>query len=262
MPLSRPQRQRLVELARGRGGEPLRLLEGPKAVLDALGLGVVRELYLATDLAPESARALTAAATRSGLAVREVAAAELGRQSATVSPQGVLAVVSDTAEPLARLLERRGLLVWLDGVQDPGNVGAVVRAAAAFGAAGLLVGAGSADPLGLKALRASAGLALRLPFARAEGAAIAAGLASAPPAARRPVWLLEKGGRDVFEVVGAPVDLVLVLGSEGGGLSPAARGAASGSVGVAIRPEVESLNAAVAMGLVLGVLTRRAAPRR
>ena len=262
MPLSRTQRQRLVEIARGRAAEPLRLLEGRKAVLDALALGVVRELYLATDLAPEAGTALEAQAQRAGLVAREVAAGELGRLSATVTPQGVLAVVSDTAEPLARLLQRPGVLVWLDGVQDPGNVGAVVRVAAAFGAAGLLVGAGSADPLGLKALRASAGLALRLPFARAQAAAIAAGLASAPDAARRPVWLLEKGGRDVFEVSGAPADLVLVLGSEGGGLSPAARAAASGSVGVSIRPEVESLNAAVAMGLVLGVLTRRAAPRR
>jgi len=259
MPLSRPQRQRLVEIARGRADEPLRLLEGRKAVLDALALGVVRELYLANDLAPEVGATLAEEAARAGLAACEVAAGDLGRLSATVTPQGVLAVVSDTAEPLARLLERPGVLVWLDGVQDPGNVGAVVRVAAAFGAAGLLVGAGSADPLGLKALRASVGLALRLPFARAEGSAIAAGLAGAP---RRPVWLLEKGGRDVFEVVGAPTELVLVLGSEGGGLSPAARAAASDSVGVAIRPEVESLNAAVAMGLVLGVLMRHAARRR
>ncbi len=262
MPLSRPQRQRLVEIARGRADEPLRLLEGRKAVLDALALGVVKELYLASDLATESAAPLAAAAGRAGLAAREVAAAELSRLSATVAPQGVLAVVADTAEPLAHLLERPGVLLWIDGVQDPGNVGAVVRVAAAFGAAGLLVGAGSADPLGLKALRASAGLALRLPFARAQGAAIAATLASAPRTARRPVWLLERGGRDVFEIADVPAGLVLVLGSEGGGPSPAARGAASGSVGVAIRPEVESLNAAVAMGLVLGVLTRRAAPRR
>ena len=99
---------------------------------------------------------------------------------------------------------------------------------------------------------------MRLPFARASALEIVTALGAAP----RPVWVLEKGARDVFEVVSAPADLVLVLGSEGAGASEAARGLASGAVGVAIRPEVESLNAAVAMGLVLGVLTRRLTVRR
>lgn len=256
MPLTNAQRQRLSALARGRGAPGEALLEGTKAVLDALALGVVRELYLASDLDAEPARALEEAARLGRVHLERVAAADLARASATVTPQGVLAVVADPAEPLERLLARRGTLVWLDGVQDPGNVGAVVRVAAAFGAGGLIVGAGSADPLGLKALRASAGLALRLPFARAGGAALTAALAEAG----RTVWLLEKGGRDVFDVARTPPGLVLVLGSEGAGPSPEARAAAQGSVGIAIDPAVESLNAAVAMGLVLGVLSRRSPP--
>jgi TrmH family RNA methyltransferase len=256
VPLTNAQRQRLAALARGRGAPGEALLEGGKAVLDALAAGVVREVYLGPDVEPEAAQALEEAAGRRWLNAHRVSAAELARVSSTVTPQGVLAVVADTAEPLTRLLERRGTLLWLDGVQDPGNVGAVVRVAAAFGAAGLLVGGGTADPLGVKALRASAGLALRLPFARAPGASIAASLAQA----KRTVWLLEKGGRDVFLVERTPPGLVLVLGSEGAGPSPEARRVAQGAVGVAIDPAVESLNAAVAMGLVLGVLARRAAP--
>lgn len=253
MPLSRAQRQRIAEIARGRGDEPLRLLEGTKAVLDALPLGVVAEAWASSDLEPAARITLEEAARRAGLLLGEAAPADLERASSTVSPQGVLALVRDTAEPLERLVARAGLLVWLDGVQDPGNVGAVVRAAAAFGAAGLLVGTGTADPLGVKALRASAGIALRLPFARAAGAAIATALA----AGGREVWLLENGGRDVFSVEQAPRGLVLVLGSEGSGASPAARAVARASVGVPIRPEVESLNAAVAVGIVLSVLARR-----
>ena len=253
MPLSRAQRQRMVEIAHGRGAEPLRLLEGTKAVLDALPLGVVAEAWASTDLAPEARRALEEATRRAGLALGEAAPSDLERVSETVAPQGVLALVRDTAEPLERVVRRPGLLVWLDGVQDPGNVGAVVRAAAAFGAGGLLVGTGTADPLGVKALRASAGLALRLPFARASGAAIAEALR----AEGREAWLLEKGGRDVFTLERVPESLVLVLGSEGSGPSPAARTAARATVGVAIRPAVESLNAAVAVGIVLSVLARR-----
>lgn len=254
MPLTQAQRKRLVDLARGRGEAGLHLLEGAKSVRDALPSGVVRELYLAESLDPAVAAALEAAAAAARVPVQRAAGADLERASDTVSPQGVLAVVADTAEPLERLLARPGLLAWLDGVQDPGNVGAVVRVAAAFGVAGLLVGAGSADPLGLKALRASAGLALRMPFARAPGEAIARALT----AGRRPVWLLENGGRDLFAVEQVPAGLVLVVGSEGAGPSAPAHAAATGSVGIPIRPEVESLNAAVATGLVVGVLSRRA----
>lgn len=251
MPLSRPQRQRLAEIARGRSEEPLRLLEGRKAVLEALALGVVAELYVSGGLESPVRALLASEAARAGLSPIPLDVGDVDRLTETVSPQGVLALVRDTAEPLARLAARRGLLLWLDGVQDPGNVGAVVRVAAAFGAAGLVAATATADPLGVKALRASAGLALRVPFARAPNASVAAALAG------RPVWLLERGGRDVFEVRDVPGDLVLVLGSEGAGPSPAARDAATASVGIALRPEVESLNAAVAMGIALSVLARR-----
>ncbi len=254
MPLSRPQRQRLLALARGRSDEPLRVLEGRKAVLEALEAGLVAELYVSGGLDAPTRAGLAAAAARAGLAPVPLDPGDLDRLAGTVSPQGVLALVRDTVAPLPALLERRGTLLWLAGVQDPGNVGAVVRVAAAFGAAGLLAGTGTADPLGVKALRASAGLALRVPFARALDEAVAQAVAG------RPVWLLEKGGRDVFGVGAPPPGLVLVLGSEGSGAPEAARRAATDRVGVPLAEPVESLNAAVAMGIVLAVLARRAGP--
>ena len=253
MPLTRNQRQRVADIAKGRSPEPLRVLEGRKNVLEALDAGAVRELWVSRALEPEARTALEAAAASAKVRCEEVEPNDIERLSDTMAPQGVLALVADTARPLADVLALPGLLVWLDGVQDPGNVGAVVRAAAAFGAAGLLVGAGSADPLGLKALRASAGLALRLPFARGAGAEIAAALR----AAKRPAWLLENGGSDVFAAPRIPPKLVLVLGSEGSGCSPEARALAERTVGIAIRPGVESLNAAVAVGIALAVLARR-----
>ena len=253
MILGRAQRARIQQIARGRSDEPLRLLEGAKAVRDALDAGVVKELWLRRDLEPELATDLRARALRGRVPVGEGDPGDFDRLGGTVSPQGVLALVADTATTLDAVLGAEGALLWLDGIQDPGNVGAVVRVAAAFDVAGLLVGHGSADPLGHKALRASAGLALTLPFARASAAEIAA----ACEARDRTVWALDVGGDDVFEVAAAPSGLVLALGAEGPGLSDSARAAAARRVGIPLAPSVESLNAAVAVGIAAAWLFRR-----
>ena len=236
------------------------VLEGRKLVLDALarpGL-VAHELWLADDLPPDVADELDAAALARGVRVGRAPARELERTSDVVTPQGVLALAADPARPVAELVAAAGPLVWLDGVQDPGNVGAVLRSAAAFGFAGALVGAGSADPVGAKALRASAGASLALPFARGG----AAELVEALGRARRPVWLLDGAGGALWAVERPPPGLVLAVGSEGRGASEAVRRAAAASVAVPIAPGVESLNAAVAFGIAAAHLTRAASPAR
>lgn len=248
MSLSRTQRQRIAAIAKGRSDEPLFLLEGRRAVRDALAANVVAELWLRHDLEPEAADDLRADAVSAGVPVGDGSASDFQRLGGTVTPQGVLALVRDTSSTLADVVARPGLLLWLDGLQDPGNVGAVVRVAVAFGASGLLVSGGSAHPLGLKALRASAGLALRLPFARAAAAEVAAALAD------RAVYVLEREGEDVFAVGDVPADLALIVGSEGRGPGAEARAAATRSLGIPIEPEVDSLNAAVAAGIVVAAL--------
>ncbi|MHC5012223.1 MAG: TrmH family RNA methyltransferase, partial [Planctomycetota bacterium] len=150
--LSQAQRQRIQRIARGRSDEPLRLLEGPKAIKDALAFGVVDRLWTSPALDTDLRDALHAAADAAGVSIGEGSARDFDRLGRTVTPQGALALVRDTAREAADVLASPGLLVWLDGVQDPGNVGAVMRVAAAFGVAGVLVGEGTADPLGLKAL--------------------------------------------------------------------------------------------------------------
>lgn len=248
MILDRAQRRRIDRIARGRSEEGLFLLEGARAVADALEAGAVTELWLRRGLDPALGVDLREAARARDVPVGEGAAGDFERLARTVTPQGVLALVRDTARPLAEVAARPGLLLWLDGVQDPGNVGAVVRVAAAFGAAGLLTSAGGAHPLGLKALRASAGLALRLPCARAPAEAVAAALGS------RPVWALERDGEDVFGVRAVPEAFVLVVGSEGHGPGAAARAAATRVLGIPMAVGVDSLNAAVAAGIAVAVL--------
>jgi len=160
--------------------------------------------------------------------------------SQTVTPQGVIAI--------ARLDEadvRRWPLVVLDGVQDPGNVGAICRSAAAAGAPALAVLQGSADPYGAKAVRASAGNVFRLTVARASwtdledldgyGAAATGGV----PLAEAPI---ENSG-------------MIVLGSEAHGLSRSDLKL----VTVHLSEGVESLNVAAAAALILFEVRRRLA---
>lgn len=250
MSLSRVQIQRIRKIARGRSDEPLRLLEGPKAVEEALELGCIAELWFRNAATGERVQRLRAEAEARGMIVGEASPAEFERLGDTVTPQAVLALVHDMALPLDVVLEADSLVLWLDEVQDPGNVGAIMRVAAAFGAGGVMIGTGTADPLGVKALRASAGLALRVPFARAASPAIATACLASP----REVWMLESGGTPLREVEAVPASLVLALGSEGHGFGEEVRRVAKGAVGIEMAPGVESLNVAVAAGIAVSSL--------
>ena len=119
---------------------------------------------------------------------------------------------------------RRPLLL-LDCVQDPGNVGAILRVAAAFGASGVLISEGTADPLGAKALRASAGTALTIPFARGSAAACR----DAIEAGKLLLWLLdggtpgEKGVSNLFDLASPARSLSWPSGAKGTALRPPSR---------------------------------------
>jgi TrmH family RNA methyltransferase len=169
--------------------------------------------------------------------------------SQTVTPQGVIAIAklheSDAKAALAAARERRWPLVVLDGVQDPGNVGAICRSAAAAGAPALAVLQGSADPYGAKAVRASAGNVFRLTVARA-GWSDLAGLDGYGAAA--------SGGEPIAD---APIERagMIVLGSETHGLSRSDLKL----VTVHLSEGVESLNVAAAAALILFEVKRRLA---
>ena len=146
------------------------------------------------------------------------------------------------------------LFLLLDGVQDPANVGAIVRSAEAFGAAGVVATPGCAWPFSPRALRASAGSALRVPIAARVAASDAVAWA------RRAGAVLagaEAHGGDPPESAAAVRPLVLVIGSEGHGISPDLAGALDRRLTLPLSGRVDSLNAAVAAGLLLFVLTRR-----
>jgi len=162
--------------------------------------------------------------------------------STTDTPQGILTLVRLRAWTLEQVVANNSLLVVLDGVQDPGNAGAIVRAAEAFGASGAIFLKGSVSPHNSKCLRGSAGSIFRVPLVEGVEAdlflALGLRLYAADP----------RGSRTVAEAdLKAPC--ALVVGSEGRGVSAAVAAAATGlRIPTAT---VESLNAAVAAGILL-----------
>ncbi len=216
------------------------IVDGRRLVADVVRWGVpVLELYLAEGLDPDPEIGAAAAE------LFTLDAAVLDELAPTRHPQGVLAVVADPRLP--PWPAREGVALWLDTVQDPGNLGAIVRSAAALGARTVLLSPGSADPFHPAAVRGSAGAVFRLPISRDV---TAVRVAERMSEASGEVWTAGPGG--------IPIDrwqpsspLVLFLGAEGPGLSPDARAVATGEVTIPLEREIESLNVAVAAGILL-----------
>ena len=166
--------------------------------------------------------------------------------SATESSQGVMALVRPPAWEIDQVFRGQSLVVIIDGLQDPGNAGAILRAAEAFGATGAIFLKGSVSPYNPKAIRASAGSVFRLPLVTHFDESIACAT-------------LEQKCVDAYAAMPtgqqslAEADLTrscaLVIGSEGRGVSPKLR-----SIAHNLRiptASVESLNAAMAAGILL-----------
>jgi TrmH family RNA methyltransferase len=154
-------------LAGERGDDGIVGVEGVRLVEAALGSGLPVEALLVSE---SGARHLPriAPVLASAVPVLRTSDKLFADVADTQTPQGIAALVRPRQATIESLLLGTALLVVLVGVQDPGNVGTIVRAAEAFGATGaatcLVDGIGTADPFGPKALRASAGSALRLPI--------------------------------------------------------------------------------------------------
>ena len=171
------------------------------------------------------------------------------------SPRGIVAVARLPRIGAADLpLTEDGIFVYVEGLQDPGNLGALARVAEASGAAALCLNKGAVHPNHPRALRASAGSLLRLPVAvTCSPGTVAARL---EPFSPRWIALSSHDGLNLFDV---PLEgcVILALGTEGRGLSPEVRRRADVAVTIPLRAPVESLNAAVAAAVTLFELQRR-----
>lgn len=244
--------QQCRDLARRRSprsGEVL--IDGLHLLSDAVAAGVPISAAAAPDAFWESpvGASLASALAASGAILYSAGPAVLEAASPVKAPTGIVAVARRRPADLAKTFEAQpALVVGAVHVQDPGNMGAVIRAADAAGATGIVATAGSADPFGWKALRGSMGSAFRLPVAVGEDAA--AVCAEARARGMRVVATSAAGGRDLYETELTGPALILI-GGEGAGLSDAIQALADEKVTIPMRQPVESLNAAVAAGVVL-----------
>ena len=167
------------------------------------------------------------------------------------TPQGMLAAcrMPDTALP-EKLTGQR--YVVLDGVQDPGNVGTVIRTADAFGCDGVILLTGCADPYSVKTLRSSMGAVFRLPVWCTDAETLHVRLRDAG----LPLYgaALSETARDFREI---PLDKAAVaVGSEGNGLSTELLAICDGQLIIPMRPDSESLNAGVAASVIMWEMSR------
>jgi RNA methyltransferase, TrmH family len=219
-----------------------------RAVVDA-GARVRTVLYTSSaardrDWEPVR-RALRAAGAQEVTVSQEV----LNALTQVETSQGVLAIVDRPGPASPSVLrDRRGLFAVLDGIQDPGNVGGIVRTAAAAGATAVVTAGPVADPYSPKALRASAGAVFRLPLLEFPTAAAAA---AAMRAEGVRVLVADPRGESEHAQVSFARPLALVFGSEGGGADPTWERAGAGRVRLPMVPGVESLNVAAAAAVLL-----------
>ena len=244
-PLVKRLRALLADSARS----GLAVLEGGTLVEEALEAGVaIVECAVTPDFAEGRHAALVTRLTDGGTAVRLVAAGVLGALSETQTSQGILAIARRPAFDETAMFGATPLIVAGVALQNPGNVGAVLRTAEAAGATGAYLTAESADPMSWKALRGSMGSAFRLPHV--SGLGVDAMLARLAERGVTTIASVASGG-DRYDRMDFTGPVAFLFGNEGAGLSSDVAARAGRRVAIPMAAPVDSLNVAVAAGVLL-----------
>ncbi|HKV40466.1 MAG TPA: RNA methyltransferase [Blastocatellia bacterium] len=249
------------------GGEPhLILIEGIRLLEEALAVRAHFETVAFTTELESSDRGV---ALQDALRRVPCRGAQLSKQvmdyiAGTESPQGVAAIVSRPHFTLNDIFaESPQLIVVADALQDPGNLGTIVRTAEAAGATGLITTPGAVSPYNSKAVRASMGSALRFPIAThvkwSEAHALARALNVKTVIARIPRAGPKKSGlaSELYTKADFALPVAIVLGNEGGGVSEEIIAAADMLVHIPMAAGVDSLNVAAAGSVLLYEATRQ-----
>ena len=227
------------------------LIYGINPVFEALRAGRVKELRVVARAAGRVAE-LVDAAERAGIAVRRVAAADLDRASRGGVHQGVVAQLEEAAHyDIADLIDASSdapLIVVLDGIEDPHNVGAILRTADAAGANGVVRQLRHAAPLDGAAAKASAGAVSHVKVADVVNIARAL-----EDLKERGVWTVGLAGdaSKRYDEIDLTLPTAIVVGAEGAGLRRLVRERCDWLVSIPMCGHVESLNVSVATGIVL-----------
>ncbi|MFZ5815403.1 MAG: TrmH family RNA methyltransferase [Bacillota bacterium] len=221
-------------------------LEGIRLAEEALAAGLAIEYALYSDdlLRRERGEALLAALAHAGVRCYPVTPEALERAADTQTPQGIVALFRPPAFSLAQM--GPGLVAVLDNLQDPGNLGTVIRSLEALGGGGAVV-AGGVDPYNPKVVRGAMGSLFRLPVVKL---ALDQALDQLRAQGRR-IYVADAGGDLLPWQADLAAGAVLVVGNEGAGPTPPARERADGVVSIPMEGPTESLNAGVAASLLI-----------
>lgn len=237
---------RKLLLGKYRKREQLFLAEGIRCVDQIIRKKTVHIEELLVERGSEFPEQLLSA----GYPAYELSTDDFKSVSDTDTPQGVVAVCRTPAETdISVLTNSTGILVAFDAIQDPGNLGTMIRTAAWFNASGLLVGNGTVDPFHPKVVRSTAGATGTLPYLKRE-------LSSTLPLFEENGWTVYilDGGKEARPIrsVSPDAKTILVIGNEGNGVDPKLFHKERPAVKIpGNRTNVESLNAAIAMSIAL-----------
>jgi 23S rRNA (guanosine2251-2'-O)-methyltransferase len=247
----------------GRPGSGPEWVAGRNAVLEAMAVEMpIRAVYVAQGAERDDRlRDIFRLAADRGTALLEINRAELDRLTGGALHQGIALQLStfEYAHPDDLLATARNtvhdpLIVALDSITDPRNLGAIVRSAAAFGAHGVLIPERRSAGITAAAWKTSAGAAARVPIARATN--LNRSLRAYASAGLTLVGLDGRAAVRISDVPQLSGPLVLVVGSEGDGLSRLVREACDALASIPISASVDSLNAGVAAGIALYEISR------
>lgn len=235
---------------------------GRNPVFEALQAGLpVKQLLIAEGSGHDDRlREIFKFSADHGIALLQVTKAELDRATGGLAHQGVALQLpayeyADAADVLAEAAATDGVVVALDGITDPRNLGAIIRSAAAFGAQAVLIPARRSAAMTAAAWKTSAGAAARLPVAMATN--LNRVLEQATKLGMTIIGLAGEGAVPLPEAPGLDGPLVLVVGSEDEGLARLVREHCDTLAAIPIADEVESLNAAVAASVALYEVSQR-----
>ncbi len=239
-----------------RTAQKMFIVEGLRAVQEAAASGFVVHMtyYAAAFLGTEEGRLLIAELRHKNIKAQETPARQMASMSETVHAQGIVAVVEQKTADVKDILHPSGaspLLVALDGVSDPGNLGGMIRTCDWFGVDGVILGSGCVDLFNPKVVRSTMGSIFHVP--------IAVNVAMVPciDEARRQGFLVvatDSRGGETSQSIGSNLRLLVVLGNEAHGVDPDILSRADRTVAIPRYGQAESLNVGVACGIVLSSL--------
>jgi len=254
---------RLLNQAKHRNARGLYFIEGVRLVEDELRQDLpVRKVVYSPRLEKAQRGAALLSLSRKKISRAEwlyVSEEVMGSISDTPSHQGILVVLGKKEYNWEELEKREGMVLLLCGLQDPGNLGTIFRAAEAGGAAGLILTRGSIDPYSPKVARASMGSIFRIPFLANQD------LHDCLRVLRSlgyKIWATAGHGGIPFWEADLAQSSAVIFGQEGAGIPEDLIEAADGLLTIPMAPPTESLNVAMAAGLVIyeGFRQRKACP--